>query len=70
MFLLGQSTSISSFMSCLMNQFRRQFHPGRYDDYFAYRYVRDGYMDELPEEKKIEVRAIFEARWPRPAPTA
>ncbi|KAF9348829.1 hypothetical protein BGX34_002217 [Mortierella sp. NVP85] len=43
-----------------------QFHPGRYDDYFAYRYVHDGYMDELPEEKKIEARAIFETRRPRP----
>ncbi|KAF9566848.1 hypothetical protein EC968_003591 [Mortierella alpina] len=38
----------------------RQFHPNRYDYYFAKRYLLDGYCSELPEEKLAEVQAIGE----------
>ncbi|KAF9929535.1 hypothetical protein BGZ67_006270 [Mortierella alpina] len=37
----------------------RQFHPNRYDDYFAKRYVLDGYASELPEDKLAEVQAVY-----------
>ncbi|KAF9913067.1 hypothetical protein BX616_010182 [Lobosporangium transversale] len=41
----------------------RQFHPNNYDDYFAYRYVIDGHLSELPEEGQSEVKAIYEGRF-------
>lgn len=40
----------------------RRFHPGRYEGYIASRYVIDGFEDELPEDKRAEVRGIYEAR--------
>ncbi|KAG0006425.1 hypothetical protein BGZ65_008184 [Modicella reniformis] len=38
-----------------------KFHPHMYDDYFAVRYVIDGCTDELPVEKRVEVRATYES---------
>ncbi|CAO3571590.1 unnamed protein product [Mortierella alpina] len=38
----------------------RQFHPNRYDDYFAKRYLLDRCVAELPEDKLAEVQAIYE----------
>ncbi|KAF9208381.1 hypothetical protein BGZ49_008966 [Haplosporangium sp. Z 27] len=37
----------------------RQFHPSHYEEYFASRYVIDGYLNELSEEDQAEVRATF-----------
>lgn len=39
---------------------RRQFHPNRYDDYFAKRYLLDHCASELPEDKLAEIHAIGE----------
>ncbi|KAG0207054.1 hypothetical protein BGX28_001597 [Mortierella sp. GBA30] len=38
----------------------RQFHPGRYEDYVALRYVVDNLLAELPEHSQAEVQAVYE----------
>ncbi|KAI8601872.1 hypothetical protein EDD21DRAFT_373380 [Dissophora ornata] len=45
----------------------RQFHPDRYEDYIACRYVMDGYLDELPESRRAEVKAVYAGLWQGPA---
>ncbi|KAG0038524.1 hypothetical protein BGZ82_011727 [Podila clonocystis] len=37
----------------------RQFHPARYDDYIACRYVLDGVVNELPEDERAQVRQTY-----------
>ncbi|KAF9354981.1 hypothetical protein BGX26_007142 [Mortierella sp. AD094] len=37
----------------------RQFHPYQYDEYFAGRYVIDGYLDELSKDDQDEVLATY-----------
>ncbi|KAF9109988.1 hypothetical protein BGX27_006902 [Mortierella sp. AM989] len=37
----------------------RQFHPNRYDDYFACRYVIDGHLSELSKDDQAEVTATY-----------
>ncbi|KAG0347481.1 hypothetical protein BG005_000130 [Podila minutissima] len=37
----------------------RQFHPARFDDYLACRYVLDGIVNELPEDERVQVRQIY-----------
>ncbi|KAF9375247.1 hypothetical protein CPC16_000831 [Podila verticillata] len=46
----------------------RLFHPGRFDDYIACRYVLDGKVNELPQEERIQVQEIFVATTGRPLP--
>ncbi|KAF9920912.1 hypothetical protein FBU30_009122 [Linnemannia zychae] len=41
----------------------RNMHPQRYEDYISCRYVLDGYLDELTEEERKEVRIVFEDRF-------
>ncbi|KAF9924083.1 hypothetical protein FBU30_005896 [Linnemannia zychae] len=43
----------------------RSMHPVKYVNYFAYRYVLEGCMDELTDEEQKEVRRLFDARFPR-----
>ncbi|KAF9088786.1 hypothetical protein BGX23_007118 [Mortierella sp. AD031] len=38
----------------------RNVHPNRYEDYISCRYVLDGHLDELTQDQRAEVKAVFD----------
>ncbi|KAF9383974.1 hypothetical protein BGX21_001416, partial [Mortierella sp. AD011] len=48
----------------------RQLHPHRYDEYFACRYVIDGYLNELSKDDQNEVLSFYNDIYRRRKATA
>jgi hypothetical protein len=42
----------------------QNMHPNQYEDYISYRYVLDGYLDELTSEERAQCTSGFEASHP------